>query len=298
MNLSTKYFSGHESFYLREGWLRKGLVQVAKYPDIFVKRNLTLAINELGVGANMVKSIRYWLEFFRLIYKDNKKNAYFIEDVAKLLLEQDPYFQNISSIWLLHILSTQQFTDTRKKKSVVESANSCIWQMIFSEGELSAFDKDKLFAKISARLKEEGTTYAPATTKSGLNTFFSTYHSDKANANPEENIISPLTKLNIITKFDGNLYRFRSISHSEISPYLIYFILFENQNNDIIQLEDAFELVRLSIKIDLINLRQLIDTLVYDGTVTFDRAAGLNNIRITKKLELSELISRMVGGAR
>ena len=51
---------GHESFYIREGWLRKGIVSIVEQPDIL--SNTQVAIDKLGVGSAMVKSIRYWLQ--------------------------------------------------------------------------------------------------------------------------------------------------------------------------------------------------------------------------------------------
>lgn len=51
---------GNGSFYIREGWLTKGLVEIAKNPELFSKKNNEGA-DALGVGSAMSKSIRYWL---------------------------------------------------------------------------------------------------------------------------------------------------------------------------------------------------------------------------------------------
>ena len=51
---------GHESFYIREGWLRKGTIAINEDP--YILSNLQVAIDKLGVGSAMVKSIRYWLQ--------------------------------------------------------------------------------------------------------------------------------------------------------------------------------------------------------------------------------------------
>lgn len=59
-------FSGHESFPCKSMWLKKGydyLVDHNKFtdPDAVVK---------LGVGKNMVQSIRFWLRAFGLLNND------------------------------------------------------------------------------------------------------------------------------------------------------------------------------------------------------------------------------------
>src|SRR5436309_3158224 len=50
-------FSGHETFVLRYGWLKKAYEAVAEDPAVFSGDG---AIVRLGVGKNMVRSIRYW----------------------------------------------------------------------------------------------------------------------------------------------------------------------------------------------------------------------------------------------
>ena len=50
-------FSGHESFALRYLWLKKGYDALADNPEFF-QRDDAMVI--LGVGKNMVRSIRHW----------------------------------------------------------------------------------------------------------------------------------------------------------------------------------------------------------------------------------------------
>ena len=57
-------FGRHESFALRYGWLTKGFQAVEETSDIFSSPD---AIVTLGVGKNMVNSIRHWLRAARLI---------------------------------------------------------------------------------------------------------------------------------------------------------------------------------------------------------------------------------------
>jgi hypothetical protein len=53
----TASFSGHETFVFRYAWLKKGVDAFAADPEIFRKES---AIVTLGVGKNMVASIRHW----------------------------------------------------------------------------------------------------------------------------------------------------------------------------------------------------------------------------------------------
>jgi len=50
-------FSGHQTFVFRHGWLEKGVRAVDQCPSVFLQEN---ALVRLGVGKNMVESIRHW----------------------------------------------------------------------------------------------------------------------------------------------------------------------------------------------------------------------------------------------
>jgi hypothetical protein len=88
-------FSGHDSFECRHFWLKKGFDLVTsggKFNDE--------AVIPLGVGRNMVTSIRYWMKAFGLLDEDDK-----LTDFAKRIFSQrgfDPYLEDEASLWLLH----------------------------------------------------------------------------------------------------------------------------------------------------------------------------------------------------
>lgn len=53
-------FRAHETFFIRKGWLSKGMKYVKIKNDIFVAKDEN-PMDLLGIGSNMVKSLRYWL---------------------------------------------------------------------------------------------------------------------------------------------------------------------------------------------------------------------------------------------
>ena len=48
----------HESFSIREGWLVKGIKAFVENNKVFSASDAT---DILGIGTNMVKSLKYWL---------------------------------------------------------------------------------------------------------------------------------------------------------------------------------------------------------------------------------------------
>lgn len=90
-------FSGHETFYCRNYWLKKGLDHIwlgQQFNDN--------GIIGLGVGKNMVASIRFWLRSFGVLDNDDQPNQ-----IAEYIFKDngfDPYSEDIGTIWLLHYL--------------------------------------------------------------------------------------------------------------------------------------------------------------------------------------------------
>ena len=91
-------FSGHESFSCKSLWLKKGY-------DFLVHDynfNAPDAVVQLGVGKNMVSSIRFWMRAFMLTSKDE------LTSIAHYLFNDqdgaDPYIEDLGTLWLLHFL--------------------------------------------------------------------------------------------------------------------------------------------------------------------------------------------------
>ena len=49
----------HESFAIREGWIEKGLNAVNQHHKLTFSKSDGVKI--LGIGSNMVKSLKYWM---------------------------------------------------------------------------------------------------------------------------------------------------------------------------------------------------------------------------------------------
>ena len=98
--MEKKYkLKGHESFVLRDGWLTKGLRAVKENNRLF---SVNSGADALGVGTNMAKSIRYWLKASGLVTESFSKGVNLTE-IGEVLLENDLYFEDVFSLWLVHM---------------------------------------------------------------------------------------------------------------------------------------------------------------------------------------------------
>jgi len=126
--------AGHETFYPREHWLYKGMNE--KAAKIHAKN--TRRVNEffkeseeandeyptdyMGVGINMVKSIRHWVNAFGLLEKDSPS------DFISPILKRDRYLDKLATSWILHY-------------QLIGSENPpTTWYWFFTHSDLVTFD--------------------------------------------------------------------------------------------------------------------------------------------------------------
>ena len=88
----------HESFSIREGWLAKGLNEVKKNKKVFSSSDAT---DELGVGYNMVKSLKYWMYATKLIEDVGRDIE--LTEFGNLIPKYDSYLEDKFTWWLIHL---------------------------------------------------------------------------------------------------------------------------------------------------------------------------------------------------
>lgn len=95
--MANKYvFSGHESFPCKALWLKKGYDFVEQGKSF----NSPDSVIDLGVGKNMVASIRYWLRVFGV--SDGEKSTWIGDYLFNDNGGKDKYLEDIATLWLLH----------------------------------------------------------------------------------------------------------------------------------------------------------------------------------------------------
>lgn len=136
--LNSGHVGRHETFPPRYGWLKKGCDAAKKDGGVFSAPD---AIEQLGVGKNMVRAIRSWCLAFHLLDSEDDKGRKGqrgllqpTELSTKLLGDDgwDPYLEDIASLWLLH---WQLF---------VPPFQAVSWPLVFNHCILSTFDLKQL----------------------------------------------------------------------------------------------------------------------------------------------------------
>lgn len=205
-------FSGHETFPLRYGWLKKAFDIV--YDSIDDPKNKTVftddeAIANLGVGKNMVSSIRYWAQASNII-EDSGINSLKPTSLGVRLFGPnglDPYMENAATLWLIHW-------------NLCSRPDRTTWYWAFNHFQASSFERD-LLMKDLLRLAESRAwpRVSAATVKRDVECFVRTYAARPPSENGlhEESLESPLAELGLLKstgRKDG--FRFVRGDHSSL----------------------------------------------------------------------------------
>lgn len=167
--MATK-FRAHETFFIRKGWLSKGMRYVSQKSDVFTDKGDN-PMDVLGIGANMVKSLRYWLQAVGLTKepKTGKKNQS-LTPFGNIVHEKDPYTEELGTLYLLHY------------KLVTDEEMAPSWYYFFNKFAMKEFSKDDFVAQIQNELKMNGTAVAIRSLTDDftciINTYVPRYKSD------------------------------------------------------------------------------------------------------------------------
>ena len=193
-SLSTTYnFSGHETFACRHYWLKKGYDFVSAQKDF----NSPEAVVDLGVGNNMVRSIRYWLKAFDLVDNNNE-----LTDLAKRIFKDngwDPFIEDEGTLWLLHY-------------KLNKKAHASIYPLIFNELRIQKpeFTRTHFFNFVSIL----NTSTTQGTLKNDFSVFHRNYLNDR-NKDIEDGYTGLLTDLNLLKQIKVEKEVFYHIENRE-----------------------------------------------------------------------------------
>ncbi|MFN3335293.1 MAG: DUF4007 family protein, partial [Caldilinea sp.] len=202
---SKTTFGGHEKFVFRQGWLKKGVDAVSENPAIFADDQ---ALVTLGVGKNMVRSIRHWCLATGLVEETldgSRIRPLAVSELGKRLFASsgwDPYLEDMGTIWLLH----WQLATNRQR--------ALIWHLLFSRFYEAEFTKRQFGAFVTKQLEIMGIMTTPGTIEREIDCCLLTYvpaSQRRTSIIVEESLDCPLVDLDLVRySQEDNLYSFHS----------------------------------------------------------------------------------------
>ena len=186
-------FSGHETFPLRYGWLKKAFDRVAETEDKPGNRAACWddeAIARFGVGKNMVASMRHWAKVAQVI-EEPGANSVKTKELGRLLFGPqglDPYMEHPATSWLIHW-------------QLAARAEKTTWFWAFSHYPAITFNRDIFVNKLDRFVESRPWPgVANTTLKNDVACFIRTYVARQLSgkAGHDDALESPLTELGLI----------------------------------------------------------------------------------------------------
>lgn len=269
----------HESFIIREGWLSKGLLALDDNEKVFSSEDAT---DILGIGTNMVKSLKYWLYATNLI-KDNK-NKIEITDFGKLILQYDPYMEDSFTWWMIHI------------NMVLNQNDFFVGNLFFNKLISKNFSKEDVFNCVSESLNQKKLEFNEKILIDEINVIIKTYVIDNSNENPENNFSCPLAELELLKRISKDNYERLKPNYRNLDYLAVYYLLLNLlDDREYISIDDLLKINNSPTRIlnlDKNACNDYLDDMRRAGLVDINRTAGLNMVYVTNKLTLSDLFSK------
>lgn len=273
-------FKGHESFILREGWLSKGLWAVKNNPKVFYQN---FGADELGVGPNMAKSIRYWLRCGGLT-DESLRSEVQLTDMGQLLLEKDPYFEDVCSLWVLHC----NIARNREQATA--------WELFFNEFTYEEFRREELereMLSMAEALAGERHISERSVTDDCDAVLRMYLRSRAKGGSPEEKNRSPFGNLGLLKCLDG-IYRKEQPDLDRLPKEVVWYLLpgcIPGKKG--IHMDELLMVPKGPGKI--LNLKrtgmvEMLERLEAAGCITMNRTAGLDMVYLSRQADSSSIL--------
>lgn len=219
-------FSGHESFPCRYAWLPKAF-RVLQDPEIGRTglREDDDAMERLGLGKNMVKSVRFWLQATD-VANPASGGAFDVTPFGEAVLgTHDPFLEDRRSLWLIH-------WNLATNRDPIFA-----WDYLLNRWQHPDLARSEVVRAFQREAAKDNRRLSQATLAQHFDVFVHTYVPTRSakGAVLEDNLDSPLVELELIQligerRLDGSgkrepIYAFRREAKPDITPQLFVWCL-------------------------------------------------------------------------
>lgn len=289
-------FRAHETFFIRKGWLSKGMKYVDVREDVFISRNEN-PMDILGIGANMVKSLHYWLQAVGLTEEPTTgRRAQCFTPLGRSIFENDRYIEETGTLYLLQYRLACNFD------------NATAFYFFFNEFNMSEFSRDDFVAALQSYAKMTDNTEDVAIRSLNddftciINTYVPRFKTNPNRINPESNIDCPFGELGLIDILskDKKTYRKSIPMASAINPWVALAVIVEQANGrqeiSLNELLTAPCNIGHVFNLDAITMLDILYQVEQLGEIKINRTAGLDVIRILRNLDFQDCVASYYAG--
>ncbi len=285
-------FRAHDTFFIRKGWLSKGMRCVNNKPDVFIARDEN-PMDVLGIGANMVKALRYWLQAVGLTKEQNKgKRTQSFTELGQLIYDHDTYIEELGTLYLLQY------------KLASQKQEATAWYFFFNEFSMSEFSREDYVAALQKYIKMEDsdTDYALRSLNDDfqciISTYLPRYKSSPGKISPENNIDCPFGELGLVDILNKRKKTYKkSIPVSDtLNPYVVLAVIMDNaEGRTEINLNELLTTpcnIGKVFNLDSITMLDVLYRIEGLGLIKINRTAGLDVITLKTQMSFLECVEQ------
>lgn len=290
-------FSGHETFACRYAWIPKAYNSLKHDASLFSDENKAMV--RLGVGKNMVRAIRFWVQLAKVAEAGDKGLK--ITEFGELIFGEngyDPFLEDIKTLWLIHWNFTTQHLDPM-----------FAWYFMFNKWTTSEFTASEAISAFVQETRKQERSLSEVTLEQHFQVFLQTYYVSRGRnkAVAEDTLDCPLTELRLIQRtgyrFDEDqkrqveMYSFRRGRKPEITNALLAYCLLDywqlyRPNESALTFRDISVLpnsVGQIFKLDEMDLLDRLEAMNRDSNIPFDYQASAALPRLVRNCDLKDL---------
>lgn len=276
----------HETFSIRKGWIHKGVKNILVYPRLFTDKNIN-PCDILGIGTNMVKSLRYWMTAVGIMEEVSEGNQKVqkLTRLGEIIDEYDKYYEEDGTNRLLHYMLA--------KNEELATA----WYWFFNIFKINSFDKQLFIRELSEFLHTEY-DYDGSEKMLGdeFDCIIKTYCSKGKDVSPEDINECPLTDLHLIEISDNKDYKKHTPDRDAIHPLIILAVISEqayiSKKKEVLitdLLNKECNVGRI-FNLDRATCFYYLEQLQKDGYLEIVRTAGLDVIQLKQQYDFYDII--------
>ena len=217
-------FSGHETFAFRYAWLPKAYRMLKRNPHAF--SNEDAAMVELGLGKNMVRSLRFWVEAAGVARATQDRTLELTEFGHAVFRRDglDPYLEDVRTLWLLH-----WNLSTRRVGALFA------WRHLLNQWPYPELTRSEALASFARESQRLGYSHSAVTLAQHLDVFLHTYCPTRSvGVGIEDSLDGPLVGLDFLQPLgqrkakDGRwetVYAFRREPKEDVTSSLFAYCL-------------------------------------------------------------------------
>ena len=271
-------FRAHETFFIRKGWLSKGMKHVLRKPNVFVDKEEN-PMDALGIGSNMVKSLRYWLQAVGLTQEPRTgRRDQTLTPLGNVSYAHDRFIEEMGTLHLLHY------------KLATNKEDATAWYFFFNKFIATEFTREDFINSLQSYILMSGESISVASRSLSedfaciINTYVPRYKTNPGKVSPENNIDCPLGEIGLIDILAKKTFKKSIPSANTFDPWIVLAIISDRANgrnqiglNELLTAEGNIGRIFNLDSITMIEVLRRVEKL---GALKIIRTAGLDVVHL------------------